>query len=77
LLIYAYSLSSALNRCDIVNSIDYAEFFTGFNLAGERYLMIDVGAGKEMADARIKCAFGMLIRKILMVSLLPHFSLLE
>jgi hypothetical protein len=32
----------------------FDDFMTGFNQAAERFLMVDVGSGKEAADAKIK-----------------------
>ncbi|CAL1701750.1 unnamed protein product [Somion occarium] len=32
----------------------FDEFLAGFNQAGERFLMVDVGAGKENADAKLR-----------------------
>jgi hypothetical protein len=47
---------NALSRASLVDQAIFEQFFSGFNRAGERYLIIDVGDGKEMADSRIKCA---------------------
>jgi hypothetical protein len=32
----------------------FDDFMVGFNQAAERFLMVDVGSGKEAADAKIK-----------------------
>jgi len=32
----------------------FEDFCMGFNEAAERFLMVDVGSGKEAADAKIK-----------------------
>jgi len=33
---------------------NFEDFIMGFNQAAERFLMVDVGSGKEAADAKIK-----------------------
>lgn len=35
----------------------FDEFFSGFNQANRRFLMVDVGRGKEMADTRMRCTY--------------------
>ena len=35
----------------------FEEFAIGFNQSSERFLMVDVGSGKEAADAKIKSAY--------------------
>ena len=32
----------------------FDEFLAGFNQAGQRFVMVDVGAGKENADSKLK-----------------------
>lgn len=32
----------------------FEDFYIGFNQAAEKFLMVDVGSGKEAADAKIK-----------------------
>lgn len=32
----------------------FDDFMMGFNLAAERFIMVDVGSAKEAADAKIK-----------------------
>lgn len=32
----------------------FDEFLAGFNQAGQRFVLVDVGAGKENADSKLK-----------------------
>jgi hypothetical protein len=41
----------------------FDDFVIGFNQAGERFLMVDVGSGKEAADAKIKSKLYGLVSK--------------
>jgi hypothetical protein len=48
-------LLEALARAGMESKAKYfEEFIIGFNQAGERFLMVDVGSGKEMADTKVK-----------------------
>lgn len=48
----------------------FHEFVCGFNQASERFIMVDVGYGKEAADAKVK---GRYTHNIIYVALLdPH-----
>ena len=48
-------LLEALGRAGLgQHSKSFNEFIIGFNQAAERFCMVDVGSGKEMADAKIK-----------------------
>ncbi|THG95506.1 hypothetical protein EW026_g6163 [Hermanssonia centrifuga] len=48
-------LSETLRRCDRRDAADGLEAFVwGFNQAAERFMMVDVGAGKEVVDAKVK-----------------------
>ena len=52
-----YGLLKTLLANGMLQSIErfkIDEFLTGFNQAGNRYLMVDVGAGKEVADSKLK-----------------------
>lgn len=53
-----------MNRAGLhEEAVNFDDFFAGFNQAGERFLMIDVGHGKEMADARMRCESHVEIRQ--------------
>ena len=48
-------LHEALKRCNKKDAADGLEgFMLGFTTAAERFMVVDVGDGKEMADAKIK-----------------------
>ncbi|EIN10580.1 hypothetical protein PUNSTDRAFT_142559 [Punctularia strigosozonata HHB-11173 SS5] len=47
-------LAYALARGGYAERSLFDDFVTGFNRADERFLMIDVGGGKELADARLR-----------------------
>ena len=44
----------ANNLLSVSERFKVDEFFTGFNQAGSRYIMVDVGPGKEVADSKLK-----------------------
>lgn len=48
-------LAETLSRCGhYLAGARLEDFVTGFNQATERFMMIDVGSGKEAADSKIK-----------------------
>lgn len=48
-------LTEALGRFgNMTAKAKFEEFYVGFNQAAEKFLMVDVGSGKEAADAKIK-----------------------
>ncbi|KAJ3550976.1 hypothetical protein NM688_g4956 [Phlebia brevispora] len=48
-------LCDVLRRCNHKDAADgFEAFMWGFNQAAERFLMVDVGDGKEMVDAKVK-----------------------
>jgi hypothetical protein len=49
-----WGLMHALARGGYAEKSQFDEFVSGFNRADERFLMIDVGGGKESADARLR-----------------------
>lgn len=40
-----------------VEKAKFDEFVAGFNHAGQRFMMVDVGAGKENADSKLRGVF--------------------
>lgn len=54
----------------------FDEFLAGFNQAGERFLMVDVGAGKENADAKLRGNDTFNSRSILRNSLITSLAFL-
>lgn len=51
-------LQTTLQKSGLIDEASSFEgFFAGFNQANRRFLMVDVGYGKEMADARMRCAY--------------------
>lgn len=50
-------LVNAIGRAGYFDAkLKFDEFSFGFNQAAERFIMVDVGGGKEQADAKIKGA---------------------
>lgn len=50
-------LMEALGRAGYTTEkFKFDEFLAGFNQAGQRFVMVDVGAGKENADSKLKGA---------------------
>ncbi|KXN86379.1 hypothetical protein AN958_10241, partial [Leucoagaricus sp. SymC.cos] len=48
-------LTDTFNRCNYHSArIRLEDFVTGFNQASEKFIMVDVGNGKEAADSKIK-----------------------
>lgn len=51
-------LSDTLKKCNKKDAADGLDaFILGFNQAAERFVMVDVGDGKEMVDSKIKGQF--------------------
>jgi hypothetical protein len=58
-------LSEALGRSNLLSAkMKLDDFMIGFNQAAGRFSMIDVGPGKEVADAKIKGARRILGRSL-------------
>lgn len=53
----------------------FDSFVTGFNQASKRYLMVDVGYGKEVADSKLRGVYRYFISIFVFVNTYEHFLL--